>query len=151
MSKATVFKLAMMTGLSVSTIIPVAAAQAQAAGTMSFAIRGGELRMVLKTFATQSGTRLLFRTRDVQGLRSAGLTGTYTRAQALQALLAGTGLSVRSDRSGALAIVRASGARIEQISAPVRGSASRCFRSVEWQAISSIAVVFDWRTRTMSP
>lgn len=110
MSNRAMVKLAFVAGVSLSSLMaPAAVAQAHSAqGMKSYSIAGGDLRSVLKTFAAQSGLRFIFRTRDVQGLRSSGLSGTYTPAQGLQTLLGRTGLSMRPDLSGAIAIVKIS-------------------------------------------
>ena len=75
MSNRAMVKLAFVAGVSLSSLMaPAAVAQAHSAqGMKSYSIAGGDLRSVLKTFAAQSGLRFIFRTRDVEGLRSSGL------------------------------------------------------------------------------
>lgn len=65
----------------------------------------GELKPALDQYAQQTGVQLLYRVDDVQGRRSSGVQGQRDRQQALDALLAGTGLSVRQD-NGAMVIFR---------------------------------------------
>ncbi|WP_371925121.1 TonB-dependent siderophore receptor [Pseudomonas sp. H9] len=52
-----------------------------------------DLDMALTAFADQAGLHLLFTTADVAGLHSPALEGQYSIAQALQQLLAGSGMS----------------------------------------------------------
>ncbi|WP_244537760.1 TonB-dependent siderophore receptor [Mesorhizobium sp. YR577] len=75
----------------------VAAQQAgqSATQTISVDIRPQGLGQALTIFADRAGLRLLFPSRLVAGKKSQGISGTYSRDQALGRLLAGTGLSYR--------------------------------------------------------
>lgn len=70
-----------------------AAAQHTAASADSFNIRSQNLGAALAAFADRARLKLLFPSHLVSGRTSAGLHGSYTREQALNALLSGTGLS----------------------------------------------------------
>ena len=62
---------------------------------IAFNIPAQDLGGALNAFADRAGLRLLFPSNLVAGRRSAGLTGTLTRNQALSRLLAGSGLTFR--------------------------------------------------------
>jgi catecholate siderophore receptor len=87
---------AVSTARAATAISPPDAPQA----TFSFDIPAGPLTTVIATFEAITGLTVTAPPRaTVQGLNSPGVSGTCTAAQALQQLLAGTGLSFR--RSGA--------------------------------------------------
>ena len=67
----------------------------------SYKLPAASLGRTLAAFATQSGLALSFDPALTEGLSSAGLTGSYTARQALERLLAGSGLEllVRGDGS----------------------------------------------------
>ncbi len=69
--------------------------QAQAPRAVTFNIPAQDLDTALTRLADQAGIRLLGASGDLAGKRTAGLSGTYTVAQALNALLAGTGVGWR--------------------------------------------------------
>jgi len=79
------------------------AVQAQ---TLPMHIPAGELKTALDQYAAQTGVQLLYRADDVRGRHSPGVQGPMEPAQALSALLAGTGMSTRKDGSNALLIFR---------------------------------------------
>lgn len=89
-----------------SVVCGLALAASAAAQTRTFDIAEGELKTALETYAAQSGVRLVYLSEDVRGLRTAGARGEMSQDSALSRLLAGTGLVVRRDHTGALAIVR---------------------------------------------
>ncbi len=62
---------------------------------VSFNIRSQDLGSALTAFADRAGLRLLFQSGFVSGQRSPALSGSFTREQALNQLLAGTGLIYR--------------------------------------------------------
>lgn len=68
-------------------------------------IPAGDLKPALDQYAQQTGVQLLYRADDVQGRRSNGVQGRLDAHQALDALLAGTGLAIRRD-NGAVVIFR---------------------------------------------
>jgi len=79
------------------------AVQAQA---MPLQIPAGDLKTALDRYAAQSGVQLLYRADDVQGRTSPGVQGSLDPAQALAALLAGTGMATRKDGSNAILVFR---------------------------------------------
>ena len=68
--------------------VPVAAQEAR-----SFSIARQPLGRALRQFADQSGMQLAYRTADLEGLTSPGVSGTLAPTEALAALLAGTGVT----------------------------------------------------------
>ncbi len=79
------------------------AAQAQTATRLD--IPAGDLATALDAYARQTGTQLVYRADQLKGARSKGLRGQAPSAQALDALLAGSGFTARRDASGAVLIV----------------------------------------------
>ena len=79
--------LAVALGLSVS-----AAALAQDAGSAAFDIPQQPLPAALRAFAEQSGMQLLYRPETFKGATSRAISGKIDRRQALQMLLADSGL-----------------------------------------------------------
>lgn len=77
----------------------------------AFNIAPGEMRSALEQWSRQSGRELMYRIEDVRGLRSPGVKANLAPQKALAALLAGSGLVMRVDNSGATAIVRNSAAQ----------------------------------------
>lgn len=74
----------------------------QATGaSRSYQIPAGTLEDALNRFGRESGLLLSFTQAQVQGLRSAGLQGSYAPDEALQRLLAGTGLALQHTAGGA--------------------------------------------------
>ena len=69
--------------------------RAQQTDVQSFDIAPQPLSSALLAFAEQSGLEVLFDARVAQDQTSPGLRGSYTQEQALQRLLAGSGLSFR--------------------------------------------------------
>lgn len=71
---------------------------------LTFDIRAGDLKATLEAYAKQTGQQLVYQPDDIKGKTSPGVHGEMTAEQALKALLAGTGLKVSRDSSGAIAI-----------------------------------------------
>ncbi|MFJ6024273.1 TonB-dependent receptor domain-containing protein [Brevundimonas sp. NPDC092305] len=90
----------------VAAISPSACAQEARA----FNIPAGPLGDALNAYATQSDQQILFSSSLVEGLRTQGLRGRYAPADALNRLLAGTGLSGRETRPGVIVLRRAEAA-----------------------------------------
>lgn len=59
-------------------------------------------------FADKTGIQIFYDAERVQGLSSPGVTGSYSRAQAIEQLLAGTGLSYRFTSDDAITLERPS-------------------------------------------
>jgi len=98
--------------LAVAGWAPVAAAQApQAAPAQAGAsprraydIPAGPLSMALTRFSTVSGTFIVGATQEAAARTSPGVHGTYTVAEALRALLAGTGLEAVGQADGSYSL-----------------------------------------------
>ncbi|MEG2631895.1 MAG: secretin and TonB N-terminal domain-containing protein, partial [Comamonas sp.] len=73
-------------------LIAVPSAHAQAAATQRYDIPAGPLTATLNRFGVEAGIMLSLFTADTAGRQSPGVQGEMTVAQALAALLAGTGL-----------------------------------------------------------
>jgi catecholate siderophore receptor len=84
----------------------------------SYSIRAQALGTALQEFAAQAGLQLLFSQSDVAGMRTAGLQGTFTKDQALERLLAGSGLAFEFPTADAVIIRLASAARGANSGAP---------------------------------
>ncbi|MBS0460934.1 MAG: TonB-dependent receptor [Proteobacteria bacterium] len=81
------------------------AAQAQSSSPLT--IPAGDLATALDAYARQSGTQVIYRSDQLKGARSPGLTGQAASPQALDALLKGSGFTAQRDASGAVLIVPA--------------------------------------------
>jgi outer membrane receptor protein involved in Fe transport len=68
------------------------------------------LGTALQEFATQAGLQLLFSQSDVAGLKTSGLQGSFSTDQALERLLAGSGLIFEYPKPDAVIIRRAGNA-----------------------------------------
>jgi iron complex outermembrane recepter protein len=73
-------------------------------------IPAGDLGTALQSLARQSGTEIVYRPEQVSGLKTGGVNGTLSTREALERLLKGTTLIVRTDSSGAI-LIMASGDR----------------------------------------
>lgn len=91
---------AAVTGLAAAHAQP-ASAQAQAGGVN---VPAGSLGDALRRFALVTGKDVLFSSDAVAGLRSPGARGAGSEAEALNAILAGTGLAWSRTASGAYAV-----------------------------------------------
>ncbi|MDX1588306.1 MAG: TonB-dependent receptor plug domain-containing protein, partial [Oleiphilaceae bacterium] len=80
----------------------------EAAQTQRFNIEGGPLDAVLNRFALAADIDLSVSTELTRGKSSPGLSGSYSINEALQRLLAGTGLSYRVTGPESVTVVRAS-------------------------------------------
>src|SRR5215471_8521022 len=74
--------------------------------THTYSISAQTLSTALQEFAAQSGVQLLFSESDVAGMRTAGLQGSFTKDQALERLLAGSGLAFEFPKPDAVIIRR---------------------------------------------
>ena len=105
---------------------PAAGGQvAQASQPRSFAIPAQPLASALDRFADQTGVSFAYRTGDLSAIRSPGVTGMLTAREALQQLLAGTGVSFAFTGANTVTITKApeSGAGAVQLDAvQVQGS-----------------------------
>lgn len=92
--------------LSLPAVLLVARADAQEQALIQFAVDAQPLAHALVEFSRQADTTVTAPTRLTEGKHSPGFTGMATPAEAIAALLQGTGLEARS-RGGALVIDRA--------------------------------------------
>jgi iron complex outermembrane receptor protein len=86
--------------------------QAQVAATATFNVPGQPLASALTALGRQAGLQVVFDPASVSGKSTAGVTGTMTVEQALQQLLAGTGMTFRvsSPSSVTVTLLPSSGA-----------------------------------------
>jgi iron complex outermembrane receptor protein len=95
--------LALAAGASIAAIsVP---AQAQSA-VISYDIPAGSLKSALDAYGRQSGRPVIYRSDQVRGITSHGYRGPAQPDEALNKLLAGTGLAARGGEAGSVAIVR---------------------------------------------
>ena len=76
-------------------------AQAQ---DLKFDIPASDLKSALDAYINQTGQQIVYKSDDLKGKASPGARGSMTSDQALTALLAGTGLQVSRDASGAVVV-----------------------------------------------
>jgi iron complex outermembrane receptor protein len=84
-------------------LVVCAGAQAQ---VQELRIPPGDLKTALDQYALQTGAQILYSADAVRGRVSPGVQGQPNAERALAMLLAGTGLAVRRDSSGALLVFR---------------------------------------------
>jgi len=80
---------------------------AQSSQPRSFAIPAQPLASALDRFADQTGISFAYRTGDLSAMRSPGVSGMLTPREALQQLLAGTGVSFAFTGANTVTITRA--------------------------------------------
>jgi iron complex outermembrane recepter protein len=73
----------------------------------SFDIPGSDLKSALDKYGAQAGIQLIYRTDEVQRVRTRGVSGDLSPEEALTQLLQETGFIVNRDATGAIIIVRA--------------------------------------------
>src|SRR5882724_6030857 len=93
------------------------------AQTRTYNISAQTLGTALQEFAAQAGLQLLFSESDVAGMRTGGLQGRFTKDQALERLLAGSGLAFEFPKPDAV-IIRRPGNSSDSTSARAAGSAA---------------------------
>src|ERR1700722_4722212 len=74
------------------TALSQTSAAASGAQTHTYHIGAQALGTALQEFASQAGLQLMFSESDVAGMQTSGLQGNFSADQALQRLLAGSGL-----------------------------------------------------------
>ena len=84
----------------------VAAELAQGTDERAFDIAAQSLADGLMAFKEQSGLQLAYKSGDVAGLATRGVSGTMTQAQALVRLLAGTGLTYEFTANSTVTLTR---------------------------------------------
>ncbi len=96
-----------LTALSILFMLTCSWLPASAPAKRSFDIPAGRAEVTLKAFAEQSGTQFFFSADKVRGVRTPALKGEFAAREALDRMLAGTGLVVVQDeKSGALSVRR---------------------------------------------
>jgi iron complex outermembrane receptor protein len=93
--------------LAVGVMLLCGAAQAQ---TREMHIAAGDLKTALAAWSTQSGVQVLYSLADVDGVSTTGAQGALSSDEALQRLLANSGLQVRHDGASAVVIFRSAAA-----------------------------------------
>lgn len=68
-------------------------------------IPAGDLMTAIESLAKKAGIEIVYRSDQLQGLHTQGVTGRFTAHEAVMRLLAGTPLMLRRDPSGAMLIV----------------------------------------------
>ena len=121
----------LVAALAVGTSICAISAPVHAQAS-EFSIPAGSLSKALDLYARQSGRQVVYRSEDVRTATTQGVRGVMLPEAALRAILAGTGFTVRNDRSGAVAIVREGNGKAQAGAdapltrpAPATGHASR--------------------------
>ena len=80
------------------------------AGRKTYNLPAGEAAETLKQFSAQSGEQILYPVTQVTGAKTNAVKGDLTAREALDGMLAGTGLEVVQDeKTGALAVKKAAG------------------------------------------
>lgn len=93
-------RLGLLSGAAVLASVLLSGAPACAQNERMFDIPPSELADALNRWAAQSDQQILFSGRLVAGMRSPGLRGRYTPSEALNRLLANTGLTWSETRPG---------------------------------------------------
>lgn len=76
-------------------------------GRRSFALASGRAEETLETFSEQAGVQIVFLVEDVRGVATNPVRGDFAIREALDRLVAGTGLGVKQDgKTGAFVIKR---------------------------------------------
>lgn len=99
-------RYSLLSGIAVATCVLAVSTMASAQAVKDFDIPAGSLRSALTAFAVQSDQQILFTSALVSGQRSEGITGQFEPGEALNRLLAGTGLTWTQSRPGVFALVR---------------------------------------------
>ncbi|MEA1673101.1 TonB-dependent receptor [Nitrospirillum sp. BR 11163] len=71
-------------------------------------IPAGDLRTALESYIRQTGSQLIYKADEVAGISTKGAQGRLSAQQALDSILANTGLTVHRDPSGAAVVSRKS-------------------------------------------
>jgi len=93
--------------VAIASLLCASAVAQYAEARRSFSIPAQAAEPALKIFAEQSGSGVIMNARTVEGFGTNPVRGTFTPPEALQHLLAGTGLKATADeRSGAFVVHR---------------------------------------------
>ncbi len=92
-------------GALLSSVAPAPFAWAQpTSAPMAFNIKAGPLDQALRVYAERLHSQMLYDARLVAGLKAPALRGRYTAKEALQRLLAGTGLQADAPAAGTIVL-----------------------------------------------
>jgi len=117
-------------GVALMGSVPSHAVAADLDSRYAFAIPSQSVSAALLTFSEQAKIQVMTASADLAGITSPGVSGDHTAREALDALLAGTGLKFRSVTADAVAIEPAKGRRTGAPPATSRSSdASGEFRA----------------------
>lgn len=103
-------RLSLMSGSALVACVATISGPAGAETAREFNIPAGPMGEALTLFATQADQQIFYSGDLVAGIRTAGLRGRYAPSRALDALLAGTGLSWAQTRPGVVFLRREGGA-----------------------------------------
>jgi len=116
-------KFALALAISTSAVAMSAPAAAQTE-LRSFRVEAGSMKAALDAWSRQSRRHVLYRSEEIQGLRSPGVRGQMDANAALRAILANSGLVMHSDPSGAVAVSRPVPTAASANAAPAEEAAS---------------------------
>jgi len=126
---------------SVSLFLPLALIAAAAQTTKPFSLPASAAEASLRQFAAQSGSEVLFATRTVSTVRTNAVRGQFSAAEALERLLAGTGLVAAHDnRSNTWTVTSENGRRAQPPAVGRRADAAAANSSGEMIALSVFEV-----------
>ncbi len=100
MPRSTIAHSVLLALLSSAISLPALAADSRRVD-----VPAGDLTAALEALAKQSGAELVYETRQLKGLQTEGVKGSFSAEQAVSKLLEGTPLILRVDSSGAILIV----------------------------------------------
>ncbi|WP_182336597.1 TonB-dependent receptor [Stenotrophomonas acidaminiphila] len=132
----TVVASALATALGLSLLGMAPASFAQPAATHQFAVASQPLGEALNRLAETAGVQIMVPPDLVRGHTAPALAGQYTVQQALDRLLAGTGLVHRSTRGGVITIARAAAPAPSSRPSPPAAAA----QPAETQELSTVQV-----------
>ena len=95
--------------VATETVLSQTSTASTGAQTRTYHIGAQALGTALQEFASQAGLQLLFSESDVAGLQTQGLQGNFSADQALQRLLAGSGLVFEFPKPDAVIIRKPGG------------------------------------------
>ena len=124
-----------------SCYTPTAQAQAKA-DLKSVDVPAGDALTTLKELSSQVGGRLLYTTESVSGVQTRAVKGQMTAAEALEIMLADTGLVAVSDpKTGAVAVRRENEAEVKNVSRAIAEGSGRPGQSVKNENVGGEEVV----------
>lgn len=113
---STLHLLALAAGIAPLALAAATPAVAQAAARAPISLEAQSLSSALTQLGRQTRTEIIFNPALVRGKHAAALRGSYAVADAIERLIAGHGLRVRSTPSGAFVIEAQAAARPQQVS-----------------------------------